>query len=51
MVTPGHKSMEGQATEVRGEGKNGGGGGESNESCNDKIIALAPPAIKEITIN
>jgi hypothetical protein len=46
--------MEGQAREVKGEGEDDGGGGtRATKPNNDdnKIIALAPPAIKEIAIN
>jgi hypothetical protein len=45
--------MEGQARERTGVGEDGGGGARATKSNNDdnKIIALAPPAIKEITIN
>jgi hypothetical protein len=45
--------MEGQAREVKGEGEDGGKGTRATKPNNndDKIIALAPPAIKEITIN
>jgi hypothetical protein len=45
--------MEGQAREVKGEGEDGRGGTRATKSNNnnDKIIALAPPAIKEIRIN
>jgi hypothetical protein len=45
-------AIEGCAREVRGEG------GAAGDECvakpdddDDKIVALAPPAIKEITIN
>ncbi len=48
------RAVEGQAREVRGEGKDGEGGDKHEENTNngnDKIIALTPPAIQEITIN
>ncbi len=46
--------MEGRAREVKEEGEDGRGGGKRATKSNnddDKIIALAPPAIEEITIN
>ncbi len=48
--------MEGQVREVRGEGKDGGGGDKQNKSpttgmTNLAIFTVAPPAIIEVTIN
>jgi hypothetical protein len=46
--------MEGQAREMRGESKDGGGGDKRNKKPNngdDKIVALALPVIIKVTIN